>query len=178
MCFSCCFWWDLIGFFFFVLQTRLFQGHFTLFGWRISADVSSGVGSVYVELAFQALLLSRTIVAFDLSSLNRPILQAPVTRSIQTLPSDVCVPHSKRYCICSFRKFTLFLHRSFTSNTPKHLPSRPTTPASSKISLTAVSAFVSSCSTPPPGTIHLSGYLLDDTSRTCLINERALINKQ
>lgn len=42
-----------------------------------SIDVSSGVGSVCVELVFLELPLWRTTVAFDLSSWNRPILRAP-----------------------------------------------------------------------------------------------------
>lgn len=85
------------------VEINWLQGHFTLFGRTISADVNSGVGSVYVELTFQALLLSRTIVAFDLSSLSRPILRAPLTQLKQILPSYVCVLHSKRHCIVRLR---------------------------------------------------------------------------
>lgn len=54
-----------------------------------------------------------------------------------------------------------------TSNMPKHRPSRPITPASSSTSRSAVVAGSSFGSTPPPGTIQLSGRRDDVTSSTC-----------
>lgn len=55
-----------------------------------------------------------------------------------------------------------------TSKTPRHLPSFPMTPASSRTSLVAVTLGSSCGSTPPPGTIHFSGFREDVTSRTCV----------
>lgn len=49
---------------------------------------------------------------------------------------------------------------------PRHRPSVPTTPASSSTSRTAVHAGSSSGSTPPPGTIQLSGLRDEVTSST------------
>lgn len=53
-----------------------------------------------------------------------------------------------------------------TSKTPRHLPSLPMTPASSSTSRIAVTEGSSSGSTPPPGTIQLSGRLEDVTRST------------
>lgn len=63
-----------------------------------------------------------------------------------------------------------------TSNTPRHLPSRPKTPASSRTSRMAVSASVSFGSTPPPGTIQNSGYLLELTRSTYKWNKIGKFN--
>lgn len=52
-----------------------------------------------------------------------------------------------------------------TSNIPRHRPSVPMTPASSSTSRTAVHAGSSFGSTPPPGTIQLSGRR-DDVTRS------------
>lgn len=49
---------------------------------------------------------------------------------------------------------------------PRHLPNCPKTPASSLTSRSAVTAGSSSGSTPPPGTIQLSGLRLDVTNNT------------
>lgn len=54
-----------------------------------------------------------------------------------------------------------------TSNMPRHRPNVPTTPASSSTSRTAVLAGSSFGSTPPPGTIQLSGLRDDVTNKTC-----------
>lgn len=59
-----------------------------------------------------------------------------------------------------------YLRVKLTSNTPRHRPSFPITPASSSTSRIAVTEGSSSGSTPPPGTIQLSGRLEDVTSRT------------
>lgn len=56
-----------------------------------------------------------------------------------------------------------------TSNIPKQRPSLPTTPASSNTSRVAVTLGSSSGSTPPPGTIQLSGRRDDVTKRTYTI---------
>lgn len=66
--------------------------------------------------------------------------------------------------------------RVITSNVPRQRPSCPRTPASSRTSRRAVTAGSSSGSTPPPGTIQLSGLRLDVTNSTCKlkgIRERA-----
>lgn len=57
--------------------------------------------------------------------------------------------------------------RILTSKTPRHLPSLPMTPASSSTSRIAVTEGSSSGSTPPPGTIQLSGRRDDVTRSTC-----------
>lgn len=57
--------------------------------------------------------------------------------------------------------------RVITSNVPRQRPNCPRTPASSRTSRRAVTAGSSSGSTPPPGTIQLSGLRLDVTSSTC-----------
>lgn len=57
--------------------------------------------------------------------------------------------------------------RVITSNVPRQRPNCPKTPASSRTSRRAVTAGSSSGSTPPPGTIQLSGLRLDVTSNTC-----------
>lgn len=49
---------------------------------------------------------------------------------------------------------------------PRQRPNCPKTPASSLTSRNAVTAGSSSGSTPPPGTIQLSGLLLDVTKST------------
>lgn len=54
-----------------------------------------------------------------------------------------------------------------TSNMPRQRPNCPSTPASSRTSRRAVTAGSSSGSTPPPGTIQLSGLRLDVTNNTC-----------
>lgn len=54
-----------------------------------------------------------------------------------------------------------------TSKTPRQRPSLPITPASSSTSRIAVTEGSSSGSTPPPGTIQLSGRRDDVTSSTC-----------
>lgn len=54
-----------------------------------------------------------------------------------------------------------------TSNMPRHRPNVPITPASSSTSRTAVLAGSSFGSTPPPGTIQLSGLRDDVTNKTC-----------
>lgn len=146
-------------------QTSRFRGHFTKSKDNFSVGVSNDVGLVCVELVFPAHRWSRTIAVFVLLSLSHPILRVLRWRLIRKLLFDVCVLRSKMRMIHRWVWRTLNLLQ-LTSNTPKHRPNRPTTPASSNSSLTAVSALVSSCSTPPPGTIHRSGYLLDDTSRT------------
>lgn len=61
---------------------------------------------------------------------------------------------------------------SFTSKTPRQRPSLPITPASSRTSRIAVTDGSSSGSTPPPGTIQLSGRLEDVTSNTCAFETR------
>lgn len=59
--------------------------------------------------------------------------------------------------------------RVITSNVPRQRPNCPRTPASSRTSRRAVTAGSSSGSTPPPGTIQLSGLRLDVTNSTCKI---------
>jgi hypothetical protein len=54
-----------------------------------------------------------------------------------------------------------------TSKTPKQMPRRPETPASSMTSLTAASGGSSLGSSPPPGTIQLLFSLEEDTRRIC-----------
>lgn len=60
--------------------------------------------------------------------------------------------------------------RVITSNVPRQRPNCPRTPASSRTSRRAVTAGSSSGSTPPPGTIQLSGLRLDVTSNTCKLH--------
>lgn len=62
--------------------------------------------------------------------------------------------------------------RVITSNVPRQRPNCPRTPASSRTSRRAVTAGSSSGSTPPPGTIQLSGLRLDVTSSTCNVTVR------
>lgn len=62
--------------------------------------------------------------------------------------------------------YKIIISHIITSNTPRHLPSLPMTPASSRTSRIAVTDGSSSGSTPPPGTIQLSGRREDVTSNT------------
>lgn len=55
---------------------------------------------------------------------------------------------------------------------PRHRPNVPTTPASSSTSRTAVHDGSSFGSTPPPGTIQLSGRREDVTNSTYYMNEK------
>lgn len=67
--------------------------------------------------------------------------------------------------------------RVITSNVPRQRPNCPRTPASSRTSRRAVTAGSSSGSTPPPGTIQLSGLRLDVTSSTCKLHTVQVRNR-
>lgn len=65
----------------------------------------------------------------------------------------------------------------YTSNIPRQRPNVPTTPASSSTSRAAVQCGSSFGSTPPPGTIQLSGRRDDVTNKTCKEQDQDRIEK-